>query len=178
MISVFIASSIDGYIADKNNGLEWLNAVPNPDNIDMGTTDFFNKIDAIVMGRNTFEVVCNFDIEWPYKVPVFVLSNTLQNIPNKFAGKAELIKGSPEQIVEKLNHKGLSKLYIDGGKTIQSFLKADLIDELIITIIPILLGGGSPLFGNLKKPIEFEHVKTEVFLNAIVQNAYKRKLKK
>lgn len=176
MNSVFIATSIDGYIADKNGDLDWLNCIPNPDNVDMGMTAFFNSIDAIVMGRNTFEVVCSFDIEWPYAVPVFVLSKSLHTISEIYSNKAQIIKGSPIEITKKLTELGYKKLYIDGGKTIQSFLYAEIIDEMIITTIPILLGGGSSLFGNLDNPLEFEHVKSEVFLNAIVQNTYRRKL--
>ena len=74
---VFIATSLDGHIADKNGEIDWLHAIPNPDNIDMGYQDFITQIDAIVMGRNTFETVCNFDMDWPYEMPVFVLSNTV-----------------------------------------------------------------------------------------------------
>lgn len=175
MNRVFIATSLDGYIADKNGGIDWLNQTPNPDHIDMGYADFINKVDAIVMGRNTFEIVCSFDIDWPYTVPVFVLSNSLKAIPAQYQNKAQIIKGAPKQITQDLNLKGYKKLYIDGGKTIQSFLQEDLIDEMTITTIPILLGGGYLLFGELNNAMEFEHVKTNVFLNAIVQNTYKRK---
>lgn len=169
---VYIATSLDGYISDKNGGIDWLNSIPNPDNIDMGFSDFMNSIDALVMGRNTFEMVCSFDIEWPYSKPVFILSNSLKSIPEKFQNHAELVKGELKEIVKSLNKRGFNKLYIDGGKTVQSFLKEDLIDEMIITTIPVLLGGGSPLFGELDSPMQFGHVKTEVFLNAIVQNTY------
>ncbi|MDA3893213.1 MAG: dihydrofolate reductase family protein [Salinivirgaceae bacterium] len=134
-----------------------------------------NRIDALVMGRNTFEMVCSFGGDWPYNKPVFVMSTTLSNIPEKYTHKAQLVKGSINEIIQNLNQKGYKHLYIDGGKTIQSFLKEDLIDELIITTIPILLGGGSPLFGKLKNPLEFEYVKSEVFLDALVQDTYKRK---
>ena len=83
---VYIATSLDGYIADKEGGLDWLNCVPNPHQDDMGFVDFMNSIDALVMGRNTFETVCGFDMPWPYNKPVFVLSNTLKSIPEKGAG--------------------------------------------------------------------------------------------
>ena len=172
---VFIASSLDGYIADKDGGLDWLKSIPNPDNLDMGWVNFIDRIDALVMGRKTFEKVCSFDCEWPYSKPVFVLSNSLKSIPEGYAEKAEPINGSLSEVIEKIHQRGHKHLYIDGGITVQSFLKEDLIDELIITIIPILLGGGTPLFGELSDQMEFEHVKTEVFLNAIVQNHYRRK---
>jgi dihydrofolate reductase len=172
---VYIATSLDGYIADKDGGLDWLQSIPNPDNLDMGWKNFIDRIDALVMGRKTFEKVCSFDCDWPYSKPVFVLSNSMKSIPEGYEGKAEPIKGSLSEVIDKIQQRGYKHLYIDGGVTVQSFLKEDLIDEIIITIIPTLLGGGTPLFGELSEQMEFEHVKTEVFLNAMVQNHYRRK---
>jgi dihydrofolate reductase len=172
---VFIAASLDGYIADKDGGVDWLHSIPNPENLDMGFVDLIDRIDALVLGRKTFEKVCSFDCDWPYSKPVFVLSNSMKSIPEGYKGKAETVKGSLSEILESIHQKGYKHLYIDGGVTVQSFLKEDLIDEMIITVIPILLGDGIQLFGELPKPMEFEYVKTEVFLNAIVQNHYRRK---
>lgn len=173
--TVFIATSLDGYIADKKGGLDWLNSVPNPDNLDMGYGDFMSRIDAIVMGRTTFETVCGFGIEWPYQIPVFVLSNTLDHIPEQYSGKVHLIKGSLTGILEQLHKKGFYRLYIDGGVTIQNFLKEDLIDEMIITIIPVLLGGGIPLFSELPDEMGFECTATKLYPNKVVQNTFRRK---
>lgn len=173
--TVFIAKSLDGYIADKNGGLDWLNAIPNPDQIDMGYNNLMDRIDALIMGRITFETICGFKIDWAYTRPVFVLSNTLDSIPEKLKGKVEIVKGALLEVLAQIHNLGFYKLYIDGGKTIQSFLKEDLIDEMILTTMPVLLGGGFQLFGELPKVMEFEHVKSEVFLNAIVQDSYKRK---
>jgi len=172
--TVFIATSLDGYIADETGGLDWLNSIPNPDNIDMGYGEFSSQIDAIVMGRTTFETVCGFDIDWPYQKPVFVLSNTLANIPDIFKDKAKLAKGTLTEILKKIHKKGFYRLYIDGGKVIQSFLKEDLIDDMIITIIPTLLGGGSSLFSDLPNKLEFECIESKIYLGKIVQNHYKR----
>eukprot|EP01029_Cantina_marsupialis_P022889 TRINITY_DN561_c1_g6_i1.p5 TRINITY_DN561_c1_g6~~TRINITY_DN561_c1_g6_i1.p5 ORF type:complete len:179 (+),score=9.91 TRINITY_DN561_c1_g6_i1:1653-2189(+) len=172
---VFIAQSLDGFIADRNGGLDWLNMVPNPDQIDMGYHSFVERVDAIVMGRSTFEMVCSFDIEWPYTKPVFVMSNSLSELSQEYKGKAELVKGTITEILESIHGKGYHSLYIDGGVTVQSFLKEDVIDELIITTIPILLGGGSPLFKSLPKEMKFELVESEVMLDQIVQSRYKRK---
>ena len=172
---VFIATSLDGYIADKNGGLDWLQSIPNPENLDMGWVDLIDRIDALVMGRKTFEKVCSFDCDWPYNKPVFVLSNSMESIPEGYEGKAKPIKGSLSDVMETIHQKGYKHLYIDGGLTVQSFLKEDLIDEMIITVIPRLLGGGIPLFGELPEQVEFELVKTEVFLGTIVQNHYRRK---
>lgn len=173
--SVFIATSIDGYIADKNGGIDWLHSIPNPNNEDMGYVEFISNIDALVMGRTTFETVCSFDVDWPYDKPVFVLSNTLVEIPESHREKAFLIKGTLSEIIGQINKKGYNRLYIDGGSTIRNFLKADLIDEMTITIIPIVLGGGSPLFSELPNELKFELVKTKTYLNHITQNHYKRK---
>lgn len=75
--SVFIATSLDGFIADKNGRIDWLHSIPNPENDDMGYVKFEEKIDALVIGRGTFETVLGFDVDWPYHKPVFVLSNKL-----------------------------------------------------------------------------------------------------
>lgn len=172
---VFIAKSLDGYIAGKNGEIDWLHSIPNPENNDMGFIALMEEIDAIVMGRITFETVLGFDVDWPYGKHVFVLSNTLEKIPEKLSSKASLINGTPREVLKKIHEKGFMKLYIDGGTTIQNFLKEDLIDELRITTIPILLGGGFPLFGELLTPLVFEHVESKVFLNQIVQVSYLRK---
>lgn len=172
---VFIAKSLDGYIARKNGDIIWLNSIPNPENNDMGFVSLMNEIDAIVMGRTTFETVCGFKGEWPYNKHVFVLSNTLHEVPERLKDKVSLLAGNVKEILNKIHKKGYSILYIDGGKTVQNFLKEDLIDELIITTIPILLGDGISLFDSLPKSLEFTHLKTEVFLDQIVQSHYKRK---
>ena len=172
---VFKAQSLDGFIAGKNGELDWLHAIPNPDNNDMGFNALMEEIDAIVMGRTTYETVLGFGAEWPYNKHVFVLSNTLKSVPKKLEDKITLMNGTPHEVLDKIHDKGYLKLYIDGGTTIQHFLKEDLIDELRITTIPILLGGGFPLFGDLDHPMEFEHIASKLFLNQITQNHYKRK---
>lgn len=111
---VFIAKSIDGYIADKNGGLDWLHSISNPEGNDMGYAQFIDDIDAVVMGRATFDTVCSFNISWPYKVPVFVLSQTLKTIKEEYKDKIELMHGSYINIIKKINQKGYNKLYIDG----------------------------------------------------------------
>ena len=98
-----------------------------------------------------------------------------KELPAKFDGKASVIKGSSTEILEKLNGKGYHCLYLDGGVTVQNFLEDDLVDELIITRLPIVLGQGIPLFRKLDRRVEFAHVKTEVFLGELVQSHYKRK---
>jgi len=173
---VYIATSIDGYIADKDGGIEWLNIIPNPANNDFGWSNFLSSVDAIVMGKNTFEMVISLGVEWPYPNPVFVVSNSMQEIPEGYEEKVEIIKGTPQEICSLLNSKGHETLYIDGGSVIQQFLKADLIDEMIITKIPILIGEGIPLFTKFNDQLVFELVETKILLNQLVQIKYKRKM--
>lgn len=172
--SVFIATSLDGYISDKERKIDWLHSFPMPEGADTGYTAFMDRMDALVMGRTTFETVCGFDIDWPYEKPVFVLSNSLSKIPEKFEKHAQLVKGDLKEVLSQIHLQGFNHLYIDGGRTIQSFLQEDLIDEMIITTIPILLGGGSPLFGELEKPLNFECVKSELLFEKISQGHFKR----
>ncbi|MCZ4293564.1 dihydrofolate reductase family protein [Vibrio sinaloensis] len=171
---VFIATSIDGYIADKEGGLDWLHSVPNPDNIDMGFAPLMDRVDALVMGRNTLETVLSFDVDWPYSKPVFVLSNTMKEVPNGYQDKVFLVQGDLTEVVADLNSKGYQDLYIDGGVTIQNFLKQELVDELTITTIPVLLGGGIKLFGELEQMQSYQLIESKVYLETIVQNHFKR----
>ena len=173
--SVFIATSLDGFIADENGGIDWLHSTPNPENDDMGYSDFMSNVDALVMGRLTFETVCGFDCDWPYEKPVFVLSNSLNEIPESHRGKAHLVNGDLTKIISQIHSKGYDRIYIDGGTTVQNFLKEDLIDEIQITTIPILLGGGFPLFSELSGKLEFELIESKVFLNQVTQTKYRRK---
>jgi dihydrofolate reductase len=170
---IYIAASLDNYIAGPGGSLDWLNEIPNPEQSDFGFGEFLQRVDAIVMGRNTFETVLGFE-PWPYQKPVFVLSRTLAGLPEKVAGKAELIRGEPTEVVAALNARGYQNLYIDGGRTIQGFLEADLIDEMVITRVPILLGGGIPLFGRLPNELNFRLVSTERLNDTLVKSIYHR----
>jgi len=152
-----------------------LNEIPNPDKSDFGFSSFLDRIDAIIMGKNTFEMVVSFR-EWPYPKPVFVLSNSLKKVPEGYEDKAEIMTGEINDILASLKNKGIETLYIDGGKTIQSFLKQDLIDELIITTVPIVLGSGIPLFSEMNPEIRFELIKTEILNKILVKSKYKRKM--
>ena len=170
---VYIATSLDGFIATGDGGLDWLDEIPNPEQIDYGYAEFIKSIDAIVMGRNTFEKVLTF-AQWIYDKPVFVLSNGLTKLPENIQGQAEIVRGDIKKLITQLNQKSYTNLYIDGGKVIQSFLQADLIDEIIITRIPILLGKGIPLFGKLEQHLQFRHKKTEIYNNILVKSYYIR----
>ncbi len=173
--SIFIATSIDGYIADKNGGIEWLHSIENPDNDDLGYVEFTGRIDALVMGRVTFESVMGFDIPWPYDKPVYVLSRTMSAIPSTHQDHATLVNGSLSKVLSQIHANGHHRLYIDGGATIRSFLKEDLIDEMIVSTIPILLGGGAPLFSELPRALQFDLVSTKTYVNQLPQNHYERR---
>jgi len=170
---IYIATSLDGFIAKSNGSLDWLMEIPNPDRSDYGYAEFINGIDAIVMGRNTFETVLAFD-SWPYTNPVFVLSKTLNQVPETVLGKAKVVRGEVKSLISQLNNQGFLNLYIDGGRAIQSFLEADLIDEIIITRVSILLGEGIPLFGKLSHSLKFKLKKTEVLNEFLVKSYYTR----
>ena len=173
--TVYIATSLDGFIARKDGSIDWLMDIPNPGNSDYGFAAFMERIDGIIMGRNTFETVLSFG-QWPYAKPVYVLSSTLKEVPPELRDKAEVVQGDLQGIIDSLNSKGISHLYIDGGKTIQSFLKMDLIDELIITRIPILLGSGIPLFVDMDRELKFELTHTEILNKDLVKSTYSRKV--
>jgi dihydrofolate reductase len=171
---VYIATSLDGYIADIEEKLDWL---PNPNeediNLEINYPEFINSIDAIVMGKNTFNIICSFCGDWPYPKPVFVISNSLKEVPEKYKGKIQLLNGSVGNILKEVHSQGYENLYIDGGVNIQNFLKEDLIDEIIITTIPILLGEGKPLFSTLPNRLNFNCVSSKAD-KGIVQNHFKR----
>lgn len=172
--SVYIATSVDGFIAAPDGGIDWL---LHPEYSATGMNglsyeDFIADVDAIVMGRNSFEKVLTFD-NWPYESTlVIVLSSKGIEIPEDLQGKIRAESGEPEEIVSKLAAEGMAHLYIDGGITIQRFLDAGLIHEITITRIPILLGSGIPLFGStaIEQPLRLiEGVSSP---NGFVQERY------
>ncbi|WP_195432844.1 dihydrofolate reductase family protein [Morganella morganii] len=172
---IYIATSLDGYIADAQDKLDWLFAVPNPEQDDMGFSAFMQRIDAVVMGRKTFDTVCAFDGEWPYDKPAFVLSRTVTELPEKLAGKAVYpVQGEIGDVLADIHRAGYHNLYIDGGTAAKQCLAADLIDEMVITTVPVLLGGGTPLFGTLPSPLQFVHISTERYFDYMVKNTWYR----
>ena len=141
----------------------------------MGYLDFISTIDAIVMGRNTFKTVLSFGMPWPYTKPVFVLSHTRKSTPEGLKGEIFIMSDDLDTVLEQIHNKGYHHLYIDGGKTIQSFLEKDLIDEIIISTIPVILGDGVSLFSHGSRMLTFDLVGSSVYLNQINQCHYKRK---
>ena len=172
--SVFIATSLDGFIARKNGDLDWL---PGNDgetgSEDYGFKEFFMSIDTLVMGRNTYELALTFK-EWPYRgKDVVVLSSGFPKIPKNLAEGVEGTSSSPKELIPRLASSGSAHVYVDGGQTIQSFLQANLIQEMTITRIPVLIGEGISLFGSLAQDIKVQHLSTRAFENGFVQSKYK-----
>ena len=166
--SVFIATSLDGFIARADGGIDWL---PVGGGEPHGFEEFMASVDALVMGRNTYETVLPFD-PWPYgEKPVFVLS-TRALAPAPRGAVVEHMSGPPTEIVSRLAARGVRHIYVDGGITIQRFLQAGLIQRLIITRIPVLLGSGIPLFGPLDRDIVLRHVATRALGSDLVQSEY------
>jgi dihydrofolate reductase len=171
--SVYIATSLDGFIARVNGDIDWLPGGGSADgDEDYGYKEFLDTIDILVMGRHTYEKALTF-AEWPYgSTPVVVLSSTQVHIPQHLATSVESLSCSPSELVRRLAERGARHLYVDGGKTIQGFLEAGLLQQLIITTIPILLGSGIPLFGPLTHDIRLRHIETRQFANGLVQSTY------
>ena len=171
--SVYIGTSLDGFIARKDGNIDWLIKFQN-DEVNNSFKKFIATIDAIVMGRKTFEMVLGFS-DWPYDKKVFVLSTSLKQIPGDLEGKVEILSMRPKDVLNYLSRKGYSNIYVDGGQVIQSFLQEDCIDELIITRVPVLIGKGISLFGALEKDLQFEHIITNAYSNGLITSQYKRK---
>lgn len=172
---VYIGTSLDGYISGPNGDLGWLEYVPVAEGDDLGFADFMERIDAVVMGRKTFETLIGFGVGWRYSKPGVILSATLTSAPEEFADHVQFAKGTPAEIVKFAEGQGYKNLYIDGGVTVQRFLQEDLVDEIIITTIPILLGGGDRLFGQLDQPLGFELIGSEILAKELVKRRYRRK---
>ncbi len=119
---VYIGASLDGFIADQHGGIEFLDVFPFDETDDMGYQAFIDRIDALVMGRKTFEKVLSFGIDWPYTKPVYVWSNTIQSLPPELENKVIIVKGGVQRILKLIHQNNHLHLYIDGAKTIQSFL--------------------------------------------------------
>ena len=166
--SVFIGTSLDGFIARPNGDLDFL---PPDGGEPHGYNEFIATVDALVIGRKTFETVLTFET-WPYgEKRVFVLSTRPLAAP-PLGAVVERMSGAPADIVSQLAARGIQHIYVDGGITIQRFLQAGLIQRLIITRVPVLIGAGIPLFGALPRDIALEHVATRQYASGLVQSEY------
>ena len=167
--SVFIGTSVDGFIARPNGDLDFL---PPGGGEPHGYAEFMDTVDALVIGRKTYETVLAFET-WPYgEKPVFVLS-TQPLAPAPVGAVVEHLSGDPTKIVSELDGRGIKHVYVDGGITIQRFLRAGLIQRLIITRVPVLIGDGVPLFGSLVRDVRLEHIATRHYASGLVQTEYR-----
>jgi dihydrofolate reductase len=169
-VSVFVGTSVDGFLARSNGALDFL---PADGGEPHGYDEFIKSVDALVIGRNTFETVLSFP-SWPYgKKPVVVLSSRPLDLSAVRGRVVEQMAGPPLEIVAKLAASGARHLYVDGGITIQGFLRAGLVHRLIITRVPVLIGEGIPLFGTLPRDIRLQHVATQHYPSGLVKSEYR-----
>lgn len=166
--SVFVGTSVDGFIARPNGELDWL---PTGGGEEHGYAAFFASVDALVIGRHTYETVLGFEA-WPYGAkPVYVLSSApLRPVPP--GAIVHHLAGDPPAVVAQLVARGVQHAYVDGGITVQRFLQAGLIQRLVITRVPVLIGTGIPLFGPTGRDIRLRHVTTRQFPSGLVQSEY------
>lgn len=169
LATVFVGASVDGFIARPDGGLDWL---PADGGEPHGYTELLATVDALVIGRATFETVLGFS-EWPYgDKRVIVLSSRPLDLAALRDRPVEQMGGEPAEIVARLEARGVGHIYVDGGITIQRFLRAGLIQRLIVTRVPVLIGQGIPLFGPLDADLRLRHVRTRDFPSGLVQSEY------
>ena len=176
-----MAVSLDGFIATEDGSVDWLETAGNSDadmgdEADAGFNAFLESVDCLIMGRGTMEVVSSFNLapdEWPYgDRRVIVLSRTLKQPPENLEGLVEMYAGDVPELLASLDDEGYSHAYVDGGKTIQSFLELGLIDEMTLTRAPVILGEGIPLFGKTSKEIVLRNAGAKAYPNDFVQEKY------
>jgi dihydrofolate reductase len=166
--SVFVGTSVDGFIARADGRFDFL---PEGGGEPHGYDEFMATVDALVIGRNTYDVVLKLP-SWPYgSTPVFVLS-TRALAPPPAGAAVERMSGEPAEIAARLDARGIRHAYVDGGITVQRFLRAGLIQRLIVTRVPVLIGEGIPLFGLTGRDIRLKHVATRTYASGLVQSEY------
>jgi len=168
-VSVFVGTSLDGFIARRDGTFDFL---PADGGEPHGYKEFIASVDTIVMGRNTFETVLSMP-SWPYgEKPVVVLSSKPIDLSVVVGAVIQQMSGDPADIVSKLAATGAHHLYIDGGDTIQRFLRAGLVNRIIITRVPVLIGDGIPLFSTLPHDIRLRHISTKQYPSGLVSSEY------
>ncbi|AQZ62805.1 deaminase [[Actinomadura] parvosata subsp. kistnae] len=166
--SVFIGVSLDGFIARRDGDLHWLTSRGEAAGSDLGYEEFIAGIDAVVMGRGTYEPGRSYD-PWPHEGRhCAVLSSTLP--PD--ADPRVTVHRDLGTLLRELEERGTKSVYVDGGQVIRTFLREGLIDELTITTVPVLIGTGLPLFGPTGGDMPLVHLATRVFGAGVVQSSY------
>ena len=165
--SVFTGMSLDGFIARHDHTIDFLPEDPEPHGYD----EFFASVDALIWGRHTYDFVRSFDTWYHGDKPVFVLSSReLGELPE--GAVIERLSGDPKDIWAELESRGYEDIYVDGGLVVQQFMNAGLIQRLIVTRIPVLIGSGISLFGPLDRDIVLKHVTTRDYPSGLVQSEY------
>jgi dihydrofolate reductase len=168
-VSVFVGVSVDGFLARKNGKFDFLSPAGD---VPHGFEEFYASVDALVMGRNTFETALGLG-PWPYeKKRVVVLSRRPVDLSPAGDGVVEQMSGDPEEILAKLAADGVQHVYVDGGVTIQRFLRAGLVQRIVVSRVPVLIGEGIPLFGALPQDVPLRHVATRSYATGLVQSEY------
>lgn len=171
---VFIATSLDGFIARPDGDIDWLLQRDAPDE-DHGYAQFIADKDLIVMGRGTYEKVLSLG-PWAYDRPVLVLSKQLAGtaVPEALQGKVRFSASAPGELMPALAAQNVGRVYVDGGQLVQSFLRAGLVADMVITTVPVLLGAGRRLFGALPADVDWTLVSSRSFASGLVQSSYRR----
>ena len=168
---VFIATSLDGYIARPDGDIDWLLARDDASE-DHGYTTFIADKRAIVMGRGTYEKALSFD-GWPYAQPVVVLTRTLTQVPQALRGRVRFSDQAPSALMQEFAQQGIDRVYVDGGQVVQAFLRAGLVTDMVLTVVPVLIGAGKPLFGALTGDVSLALTGSRHFASGLVQSTYR-----
>lgn len=174
--SVFIATSLDGFIAREDGVIDWLMDADRllPAGEDCGYADFMSGMDVLIMGRNTYEQVAGFEV-WPYEGKrVVVLTSRPVCLRVGPGIRLECSAESPKVLLNRLAAEGFRQAYVDGGKVIQSFLAEGLIQNMTLTVIPVLIGAGRRLFGSLPEDTKWQLVSFKAYDFGFTQATYTR----
>lgn len=169
---VMMAITLDGFVARKDHSLDWL-MKQDTEGEEHGFATFLANIDVIVMGSGSYRTVLGFDA-WPYEKPVVVMSNTLSqgDVPAELQGKVEMTGLDPQSLMDEMERRGWTRVYVDGGAIVQSFMRLGLVQDLKLAIVPILIGDGIRLFGDLPADVDLKLTETKGFASGLVEMRY------
>lgn len=171
---LYIASSLDGYIARPDGSIDWLTSLPNPSSEDYGYTELLARISTIVMGRKTYDDIIGFDMEWPYSgLTTFVVSSDKSWMPR--SPESYLLQGEVKQALQKLKSDAEKDVWLVGGATlITAALRHKLLDTMIIAVIPTIIGAGIPLFSGDTGESKWALTEVKSFDTGVVNLTYQK----